>query len=212
MDTDKRDLRKLALVVKRPRGAARKAALKAARAAIEEAGVPSFTLREIADQIGVVHSALYRHFPSRADLLAAVAEEGFTTLLGDLNSVRLQGGHGSVDRLKRLCRAHLDFALGNGPLYKVMFGPEVVPFDVEGTELYATASAVMSIALEAVADCQLAGALGGSEPLGPGLVFWSSLHGLAMLAIDGRLEPKLDADRTVHWLLDLSINALLRGL
>lgn len=197
---------------RRVKGKVRLAAIDAALAAVERDGAPVFTLREIAETIGVVHSALYRHFPSRADLLAAVAEQGFRDLLQELRGADAVPAWSASDRLKRLCRIHLDFALRNGPRYKVMFGPDVAPFDVEGTSFQEAASKVLEVAVGAVADCQTSEEIGGEDPLLGGLVFWSSLHGLAMLAIDGRLGPKLNEERNVHALLEVSVEALLKGL
>lgn len=197
---------------RRPRGSARQAALQAARDSIARSGRPDFTLREIANEIGVVHSALYKHFPSRADLLAAVATQGFVELLEKLEDVRARVDDDAVQALRQFCRTHLEFAVANGALYKVMFGPEVVPFDVEGTEFYVAATAVLNFAMASVAACQRAGAVRGDNPMAPGLVFWATLHGLAMLAIDGRLDPKLSDERTVFALLELAVSALLQGL
>lgn len=197
---------------RRPKGTVRTAAIEAAQAAITKAGVPDFTLRQIADRIGVVHSALYRHFPNRASLVAAVAEQGFRALLLQVDQALSEAPIGAAACLKHLCHTYLRFALSNAPLYKVMFGPEVVPFDVEGTEFHTAASAVLEVALGAVASCQREGAVRGADPMAPGLVFWATLHGVAMLAIDGRLQLKLGLNGTVDQLLDLALEALLRGL
>src|SRR5579864_8623220 len=58
----------------------RETLIEAAVALIGEAGPRAFTLREVARRAGVSHNAPYRHFPSKDDLLAAVAAEGFDRL------------------------------------------------------------------------------------------------------------------------------------
>ncbi len=61
-------------------GDLRRALVEAALRLIGERGPREFTLREVARCVGVTHTALYRHFPDKAALLAVVAEEGFRML------------------------------------------------------------------------------------------------------------------------------------
>ena len=64
-------------------GNLRKTLLDAAVALIGEVGPRAFTLREVARRAGVSHNAPYRHFPSKDELLVAVAAEGFDRLTRD---------------------------------------------------------------------------------------------------------------------------------
>ncbi len=48
---------------------------------LAEEGVGAVTLRGIAKAAGVSHGAPLRHFSGRAELLSAVATQGFTQLL-----------------------------------------------------------------------------------------------------------------------------------
>jgi len=47
---------------------------------IAESGLASLSLREVARRTGVTHQAPYRHFPTRVDLLVAIALEGYALL------------------------------------------------------------------------------------------------------------------------------------
>jgi AcrR family transcriptional regulator len=48
---------------------------------IEQDGVDALTMRALAKAVGVDHRALYRHYPDRDAVLAAVAAEGYRQLL-----------------------------------------------------------------------------------------------------------------------------------
>ena len=48
---------------------------------IEEKGLAGLSLREVARVAGVSHTAPYRHFQNKADLLAAIAQVGFEQLV-----------------------------------------------------------------------------------------------------------------------------------
>ncbi len=58
------------------------ASLKAAYGLVAKAGHESFSLREVADAVGVAHRSLYNHFRDREALLDAVATEAYTKLAG----------------------------------------------------------------------------------------------------------------------------------
>ena len=61
-------------------GDLRRALIDASIGLIAESGPDGFTLREVARRARVSHTAPYRHFREKSDLLAAVAEQGFLEL------------------------------------------------------------------------------------------------------------------------------------
>src|SRR5438270_3338002 len=56
------------------------ALIDAALERLEAEGVEAISLRELAGDVGVNHRAVYRHFPDKLSLLAAVAERGLEKL------------------------------------------------------------------------------------------------------------------------------------
>lgn len=62
-------------------GALRSALLGRAVVVIAESGVEAVSLRALARDLGVSHAAPLRHYPTRAALLAAIAEQGVAMLL-----------------------------------------------------------------------------------------------------------------------------------
>jgi len=103
--------------------------IDAAVSLIAENGLGSLSLREVARKTGVTHQAPYRHFPTRADLLVAIALEGYTLLgerqtgqLPDLTDMHRDEAMAPTLRLL-LCYAR--FALDHRPYYQVMFCSEV---------------------------------------------------------------------------------------
>ena len=49
----------------------------AARHLLDKEGVEGVTMRRVAKAVGITPMALYRHYPDRAGLLNALADEGF---------------------------------------------------------------------------------------------------------------------------------------
>ncbi|WP_400995644.1 TetR/AcrR family transcriptional regulator [Agromyces sp. GXQ0307] len=97
----------------------RRAALLAAAARLfAERGYPGVTLEELGQAAGVSGPAVYRHFPGKAAVLAAI--------LVDASQGLLDGGHRTVeevaapdDALRALIRFHVDFALANADVIRV---------------------------------------------------------------------------------------------
>ena len=68
--------------------------LKAAEVMIREGGYNAFSFREIAKEIGIKSSSVHYHFPTKADLGAAIAEyytDNFLNYLGDPKELVAQG-------------------------------------------------------------------------------------------------------------------------
>jgi len=91
----------------------------AARCLLDEEGAEAVTMRRVAKAVGITPMALYRHYPDRAGLLNALADEGFEQL-----SAQLAKNSRSVDvemRLMKMLEIYLDHALENPRLFELMF-------------------------------------------------------------------------------------------
>jgi AcrR family transcriptional regulator len=76
-------------------------------------------MRRIAGEVGITAMAVYRHYPNRAGLLNALADEGFADLAARLQGAKLSGG--TEKRLEKLMNIFLDYALENPRLFELMF-------------------------------------------------------------------------------------------
>jgi AcrR family transcriptional regulator len=100
-------------------GSLRDFLLAEGRKLLMEEGPQAVTLRGLAKRAGVSHSAPDRHFRDRDALLDAIAAEGFEELVAALSAAQ---HHTNLHaRLSGYARAHVHFALENGPLMELMF-------------------------------------------------------------------------------------------
>ncbi|HEX3437035.1 MAG TPA: TetR/AcrR family transcriptional regulator [Pseudacidobacterium sp.] len=171
-------------------GNLREALLEAAILLIAEVGPAGFTLREVARRAGVSHNAPYRHFQDKDALLAAVATQGYL----ELNEAMLEAAkqqHGAVDQLKHAGLAYVAFALRRPEHFTVMFDAPVSkqthPDAAEATER------AFSTLLSLVQECQSTEQTISGDPLQLALLAWSMVHGIAKLAITGRLPYRSKA-------------------
>ncbi|VXC78223.1 Transcriptional regulatory protein [Oceanicaulis sp. 350] len=97
-------------------GDVRETATRAALEMIEQDGVDALTMRALAKAVGVDHRALYRHYPDRDAVLAAVAGEGYRQLL----SIQLSGCVDSSSPLQTAFEVYVHFALDRPHLHALM--------------------------------------------------------------------------------------------
>ena len=178
-------------------GNLRAALLDAASQLIREHGVEGVSMRALSERIGVSKSASYRHFDSKAALLATVAERGFRTLEEQLEVA--EGTAGPLQELRRfqeMCVTYVRFATAHPPRYRLMFGL-TTPQRASVPALEAASTAPFELFEERLGTCQQAGIVRddtAASSLAQGV--WSTVHGLALLMMDGQL-PAEDPDDVV---------------
>jgi AcrR family transcriptional regulator len=166
----------------------RAALLDAAAEAVRDGGVQSVSMRGLAERAGVSRSAPYRHFDSKAALLAAVAEQGFGELTSRLEAADEGEAQQELKRFRQMGISYVEFAVEHPARYRLMFGPTLT--DREGhPELDAAASAAFEQLTEGVAACQEAGSVRAEPPAREGLaqMAWATVHGLSMLLVDRQI-------------------------
>lgn len=171
-------------------GNLREELLGAAIRLIAEVGPTAFTLREVARRAGVSHNAPYRHFRDRDDLMAAVAAQGFH----ELTQAMVDAAAPKTDALERLKSAgigYVTFALRRPEHFTVMFDAPMSdrkhPDSPEGKLAFST---LMSF----VKDCQDTGRLPARDLHQMALLAWTMVHGIAKLAITGRLPFRSNSE------------------
>ena len=172
----------------------RQTLLDAAVALIGEVGPRAFTLREVARRAGVSHNAPYRHFPSKDDLLAAVAAEGFDRLTAVMQKTMARGR--SPRQRMVLCGCgYVDFALHWPQHFLVMFDLPHAPNDCAPAHI--AGQNAFQVLLDSVAAAQRSGDLPATELMPLAWTAWSLVHGIAKLAISGNLP--LTARATIEF-------------
>jgi AcrR family transcriptional regulator len=92
--------------------------LDAAARLFAERGYPGVTLEELGQAAGVSGPAVYRHFPGKAAVLAAILADASRGLL-DGGRRTVAEADGPADALRDLIRFHVDFALANADVIRV---------------------------------------------------------------------------------------------
>ena len=168
-------------------GDLRRALVAEAVRTIGAQGVDALTLREAGRRLGVSRTALYRHFSDKSALLAAVARDGFQRFRTDLLRAWERDGCGP-NGFAAMGRAYLRFAIANPSHYRVMFG-QFSALCAKDPDLQADAAAAFQVLLDALTALRTAGVVRTPDLNLLAEFVWATVHGVAMLAIDGQLGP-----------------------
>jgi AcrR family transcriptional regulator len=171
-------------------GDLRQALLEAALVILKTKDVKSLSLREVARQAGVSHTAPYRHFADRAALLEAVAEEGFIEFGQYLSDAVAQAQAEPIESLKATGEAYVRYALEHPTHFRLMFS--YVP-TASDSSLPVTAQGTFQILVDVIAAGQAANVIKAGDPVELAIGRWALVHGLSMLLLDGMLPSKPDA-------------------
>jgi len=177
---------------------------------VETTGADGFSLREAARGLGVTANAAYRHFADKSDLLTEIAAQGFGIL-----SDRLQGSLAEAQdtqapaRLRVLGGAYVAFAVERPELFRLMFGPHGLCqiMRLPPTSTGPSAGQILNVLLD---DMVVQGQMSADARDGALLRVWSSIHGFALLALDGLegLETPPKRDTALQGLMGF----ILKGL
>jgi len=176
-------------------GDLRKALIEAALVILQTKDAKSISLRGVARQAGVSHTAPYRHFADKADLLAAVAEEGFVEFGQYLQKAVEAADSEPIASLKSTGVAYIKYAIAHPVHFRLMFNNHALKPESETatSSLYTTSKATFQILVDIISAGQAEGKMvaGDAEAMATGR--WALVHGLAMLMLDGMMPSAEEA-------------------
>ena len=157
-------------------------------------GPAAISLREATRGVGVSPNAAYRHFADRDDLVRAVAAEAQTALARailervDATPSGLSAAEASVERLRRVGLAYIDFARAERGWFELAFatqdpqpGEGIVTLDHEVVAPFQ----LLLDTLDAMVDT---GALSAERRPYAEWACWSAVHGFADIAVHGPVQ------------------------
>lgn len=149
-----------------------------ARQLLEEEGLDSFSMRRLADRLGVRAPVIYKYFASKGALVAALISVGFEEQ-GALFEAALTSSDHPMTAMARIYRA---YGRDNPNLYRLMYDRDLQrPLLLPGSEERAVIPAVR--------------AAGGDRDLARAA--WAFAHGMTILELNNRFPA--DADLDAAW-------------
>lgn len=178
-------------------GDLRRALLEAGIDLARQGGPDAIVLREATRRAGVVPNAAYRHFASRQDLLQAVRASALSSLAMAMEAemAAIPAEAPPADRARASLRAvgigYLQFALAETGLFRTAFSvPDNVEDDIDPAKAGNSGLNPFELLGAALDGWVEAGLLPAERRPGAEYIAWSSVHGLAVLLIDGPLRSR----------------------
>ncbi|MGH6980250.1 MAG: TetR/AcrR family transcriptional regulator [Stellaceae bacterium] len=159
-----------------------------------ERGKEGVTMRELARELGVSAMTPYRYFQDKESILAAVRANAFDDFAAALEAATRIPGN-AAERADAVGRAYLHFAFSKPAAYRLMFDlaqqddGRFPDLERAGKRARATMTGYM--------EALVAGGFLAGDPEMLGQIFWATVHGLIVLHLAGKLQPKPDF-ATVH--------------
>jgi len=168
-------------------------------------GVEGLSLRKVASQAGVSHSAPYAHFADKQALIAAISTEGNILVNERLESIQAEYADNPRQALIETCWAYLSFAMEKPAHFKVTFSG-VVEKEDEYPALVEITTRNNAAVAKATARCQQAGCLAPGPADLMGVSIWSAVHGLACLLLEGQISHTVLERFTPYQMLEHILN------
>ena len=145
--------------------------VQAALELLEQEGAEALSMRRIADRVGIRAASIYKHFPNKEALEAAMISVGFERQAADFERAE--------DGLNAIAAAYRAFARRNPHLYRLI------------TER-ALNRDLLAPGVEARAAAPVIAASGGDGDLARAA--WAFAHGMTILELNDRFPPGADLD------------------
>jgi len=178
------------------------ALIAAARRLVERAGPSGATVRAIAREADVTPAAPYHHFANRDAILASLATDGFAELGAAMQRAADRAPTGqALRRLQGAGVAYVRFAVRNPGLFRLMFSGMLTDRSTY-PDLQQSATEAFRVLQHLLGDARDTDR--GALPHPAALAAWSTVHGLAMLLIEGRLGEPPSERRAIRMARDVT--------
>ncbi|MBF4998078.1 TetR/AcrR family transcriptional regulator [Nocardia sp. BSTN01] len=184
-------------------GNLRGALLAAAERALRERGQDQLSLRDLAKEIGVSHTAPRRHFPNLQVLLDELAEAGFARLETALREALTSADDEFGARVRATTTAYTRFATDNAALLELMYTSKHRP---DAARIAKAAEGPFGLMNDLIIEGQQRGRLRGGDPERIGIVLFATLQGIASIINGNIVKPAL-----LDGLVETAVEQFLRG-
>jgi AcrR family transcriptional regulator len=193
-------------------GDLRRALVEAALALVEQGGIEAVSVREAARRAGVSPGAPFRHFESRAALLAAVAQEAQDRFRAEITkAIAAVPADDPLARFRALGVAYLRWAMGNPAHFEVISTGRYFDHATSG-DVTRDNTEVIGLVEAALAEAFARGQLRARDLKLVQIAGRALVYGFARMNIDGHF-PRWgvkNATATAEAIVDLFIDGIAK--
>jgi AcrR family transcriptional regulator len=163
-------------------GDLRRELVTAAMNLLDEQGIDAVTVRAVAREADVAHSAPANHFKDRTALLTQLAVETFQALIQDVDAASARSGSAKREQIEAFADVVLRFAFKHPHRYRLLWRADSI--DQSQAEFQASGGAVYERLRQIMANGKATHALSPDTHV---VAAWALVHGYISLRLDGTL-------------------------
>lgn len=190
-------------------GDLKNALIKAGVEILAREGVGGLSLRKVALQAGVSHSAPYSHFADKQALIAAISTEGFRQLYEKVSTAAEKYKNQPTKQLVEVAWIYVQFAMEDPDRFKVMFS-DVLEKEKEYPEFVAESQRNFQLVIDIVKLNQASGQLRSGPSDLVALSAWGIVHGFVMLLLEGQIPHAILEKRSLRDLLEFQLSQIMK--
>ena len=192
-------------------GDLRRSLIRAGSQMIEDKGLAGLSLREVARVAGVSHTAPYRHFQDKADLLAAIAQVGFEQLTDQASQAARRHPGNPQQQFVAASVQYVRFGVRHPSMAHLLFGG-VINMRTAPRTLKEASWAAFQLVENIINEGKAAGVFRDRDTMELAVTTWSGIHGLAQLISGGYLARLAATERKVENLSKMVCQMILSGI
>ncbi len=192
-------------------GDLRRALIQAGTQMIEDRGLAGLSLREVARAAGVSHTAPYRHFKDKADLLASIAQVGFEQLTAKADQAAKRHIDNPTEQFVAASVQYILFGVNHPRMAHLLFGG-VINMRTAPRSLKQASWAAFELVQTIINNGKTAGVFRNRDTMELAVTTWSGIHGLAQLISGGYLTRLAATERQVKTLSRMVCQQMLAGI
>lgn len=171
-------------------GDLKNALIQAGLQILSKEGVQGLSLRKVAKQAGVSHTAPYSHFADKQALIAAIAAEGYKKLYEQVSAAAQKYSDNPLSQLTEMAWAYVQFAIDEPDHFKITFSG-VVERENDYPEYVEQAKKNFELLVSVVVACQRHGVLMPGDTELVVISLWAGIHGFVHLLLGNQLPGAL---------------------
>ncbi|MEW6050226.1 MAG: TetR/AcrR family transcriptional regulator [Candidatus Zixiibacteriota bacterium] len=160
-------------------------------------GYEQTSIRKIAEKIEYTPGAIYSYFKDKDEILFEIHLRGFEKLFEQLRPA-LEGVD-PLDRLYRIGKLYIDFALQNPQYYDLMFIGLSMARSIKEKQEWESGEGAYGVLRQIVGECIEKKLLPAGDVDAAAYTFWSMVHGMVSLVLRGRcMAPPAERPNLVY--------------
>ena len=177
---------------------------------LADEGIEGFSLRKVAREAGVTHSAPYAHFADKQAMIAAISTDGYRKVYERINAVIEQFPDDPLRQFIETAWVYVSFGFEEPDHFKITFSGSVER-DREYPALVEMTGKTFDALRQLIIRCQKSGLLDSGEPDLAAVTVWGFVHGFVHLIQEGMVSHVVTNRYTKREMLILSLNQFLKS-